>query len=112
MIKKLILRGDSDSKKIKLICDVKFGGVSESELAVLHQVLRLALNGGLTVTREISKQMVDETGLSESVISTNLHRLSKKGLFDKSGRVITAISGLFKDIFDTEGYLFIFKAEE
>ena len=109
MIKKLILRGDSDKKKIKLICDVKFGGVSDSELVVLHQVLRLALNGGLTVTREISKQMVDETGLSESVISTNLHRLSKKGLFDKSGRVITSINGLFKDVFEVKGYVFMFE---
>lgn len=78
----------SPDKQISILSFIRFGRLSDSEIGLISSLL--AIRDGLSVTLDSSttNEIESNTGLNSAAISTYLHRLGKKGVIKKSGRVI------------------------
>ena len=85
--------------KIGIICKVMFTDLPESEMNLLIALIKYSTNNSLFITTAINKQIQIEFGLNDSLVSTALYRLSKKGVIVKSGKTISvhpAFSGVLE----------------
>ena len=96
MIKGLTLGGDIKIK-VGIMCKVMFTELPGSELNVLLALIKYSTNNSLFITTAVNKQIQADFGLNDSIVSTALYRLSKKGIIAKSGKTISvhpAFSGI------------------
>lgn len=82
---------------VETICYLKFGRVPESEIAILKKLLYLSVNNQLVLGIEESKSLREELGISQSLLSTCLHRMVGRNIIKKSGKTIT-LSPVFADV--------------
>lgn len=75
--------------KISLMCYVLNQSLAETEVRALAGIIRFATAGSVTLTIELTKQIRDEYSLSKSALSTSIHRVEKKGLIVRHGKVVT-----------------------
>lgn len=76
-----------------------FGDLSDTEMAVLVEIVGYSAGNTLTITTDISKSIKQITGVTDTSFSTTLHRLEKKKVFDRLSKTIT-LHPAFKDIND------------
>jgi len=96
VIKGLTLGGETKIK-VQTVCKVMFTDLPDSELNVLLALIKYSTNNSLFITLAVNKQIQAEFGLNDSLVSTALYRLSKKGIIAKSGKTISvhpAFSGI------------------
>ena len=96
MIKGLTLGGETKIK-VQILCKVMFTDLPDSELNLLLALIKYSTNNSLFITLAVNKQIQAEFGLNDSLVSTALYRLSKKGIIAKSGKTISvhpAFSGI------------------
>ena len=96
MIKGLTL-GVETKIKVQIMCKLMFTDLPDSELNLLLAIIKYSTNNSLFITLAVNKQIQAEYGLNDSLVSTGLYRLSKKGIIAKSGKTIS-VHPAFSDI--------------
>ena len=107
MIKGIKLPGEAINKKIYIVTHSCFGATSESELKLLRVIIDFATNNSITLTPEVSKQIISAAGISSSLFSTSIHRLEKKGILNSMGKTKN-LHPVYKDILIWEKILISF----
>lgn len=93
--------------KLKVICCIKFEPIPAAELAVLSAIITYSQNNGLFISPDISRQIRQFYGLSESSFNTALFRLVKKGLIKKEGKTVV-LPPIFFGIIEMDNLLISF----
>jgi hypothetical protein len=88
MIKQIKLKGNSLQIKIKCIIELCFGGCSDSELEVMTWLLTYSTGNTITLSTETSRQIKQLAQVGPSAFTTSLFRMEKKGLINRTGKVI------------------------
>lgn len=84
-------------KKVSVISSIAEITLSESEGALLAEIITLSNNNGITISPETSAHIREKLGITQSGFGTSLHRLAEKGAITKKGRNIT-LHPIYKDI--------------
>ncbi len=90
-MKAITIKGDPIKEKVKLFCYIRFGGLPNSELNLLLELLYLSVNNQLVFDIPTSRKVRNTLNMSQSLISTNLYRLQEKGVINKNGKTITIL---------------------
>jgi len=86
MIKGLQIKGKPADRKIETITKICFGQLADSELSLLKTIIDFSTNNSITITPELSKQILVAANLTQSSFGTSLHRLEKKGVLNSMGK--------------------------
>lgn len=108
MIKPITIQGDVLNRKLSFIVPI-FGGISGTELDILTLIIQYSTNNSICITSDLSKQLQIASGVTRSAFSTSLHRLEKKGIFNRTGKTIT-LHPVFNNIEKAEKLLITFSA--
>jgi hypothetical protein len=76
-------------KQIAILSFIKFGRLSESELALLTHLIQFREGLVVEMNKYEYSQISDGSGLNLAAIATTLHRLGSKGVIKKSGRIVS-----------------------
>jgi len=82
--------------------------LSDSESAVLAELLSYSTGNALTLTPEITKQMRSNTSMAPSLFNTCMHRIEQKGAIKKEGKTIM-LSPIYNNMENITGLLVEFK---
>ena len=107
MIKGIKLPGEAIDKKIYIVTQSCFSAVSESELRLIRVIIEFATNNSITLTPDVSKQIILAAGITKSLFSTSIHRLEKKGILNSMGKTKN-LHPVYKDILIWEKILISF----
>lgn len=75
-------------KRIKILTKVFFGEIPEGEMMCLEILIKYSNNNTLSLSGEVGKHIRTESGISESLFSTALHRLEKRLIIRRAGKTI------------------------
>lgn len=101
----------SAGERVKLITLIRFGTIPEGEIKVLQAVLDFSNNNNLAISGGIGKQIKHSTGISDTVFSTGLFRLQKRGIITKKGKTIM-LHPCYKDINELSRFIIQFEPAE
>ncbi len=90
-MKAITIKGDAVKEKVKLFCFIRFGGLPNSELNLLLELLYLSVNNQLVLDIKTSRSIRNKLNMSPSLFSTNSYRLEQKGIINKNGKTITIL---------------------
>jgi hypothetical protein len=79
------------SMKIKVICCVLGHKLSEAELLTLEGLIERSENNSLFLSIPAAMDLRGKKGLSDSALSTALHRLQIKKLIARNGKTISLL---------------------
>lgn len=102
MIKKLEV-----TDRVGYAARVMFPPLSESELSLLKILIDYSSQNTITLSADLSRQIIAATGLKETTFNVSLHRLEKKGVIRSTGKTKT-LHPIFKDINECKGLLISF----
>ena len=108
MIKGIKISGNTADKKIDVIAKICFGQLPSTELRLLRVIIDYATNNSITITPELSKQILVAANLTQSSFGTALHRLEKKRVLNSMGKT-KLLHPVFKDILTWEKILINFE---
>ncbi len=89
MPKVIEIKDGTLESKIRCIGSMFFGTISDTELAVLVQLVLIGENGQLNLTTDASKTICKAINLNPNSLSVCIHRLTKKQAINKRNSVIT-----------------------
>lgn len=96
------------STKINTICRVLGSDLSEKELFILCTLYHSSDNMQIPLTGMIREILSDGAGITDSNLSTILHRLTEKGLIARQNKTII-LNPMFKDLDQLTGVLVKFE---
>lgn len=82
MIKQIKIKEGISAVLVRAI----FGHLSESEQRTLDVLIKFCTNNSITITPDISKQILQAAEITQSSFNTSLHRLEKKGIINSIGK--------------------------
>lgn len=83
--------------RVKIITAIMFGVIPEGEMQTLEAVVKYSVNNTLAVSGGIGKEIKASMGISDTMFSTGLFRLEKRGIITKQGKTIM-LHPVYKDI--------------
>lgn len=90
-MKAFTIKGDPQKEKVRLFCWLRFGGLPNSELNILLELIYMSVNNQLVMEIKTGRSIRTKLNMSQSLLSTNLYRLEQKGIINKNGRTITIL---------------------
>jgi DNA-binding MarR family transcriptional regulator len=78
----------STADKVNILSSLQKIGLSDTESAVLAEIIEHSQNNNITLSVSITKQIRDTLNISATSFNTSLHRLEQKGTIKKEGRTI------------------------
>jgi hypothetical protein len=74
--------------RIKILTKVFFGDIPEGEMKCLEILIKYSNNNSISLSGDIGKHIRSESGITESLFSTALHRLEKRLIIRRAGKTI------------------------
>lgn len=75
--------------KIDILTKICFDPISDSELRLLKVLIDFSTNNSITLTQEVSKQVLEAAAIGQSLFNTSIHRLQKKCILIANGKTKT-----------------------
>ena len=104
MIKGIKIAAD---KRIEIITKLFFPPLSDSELRLLKTLISFSTGNSVTLTADVSKQILLAADIGQSLFNTSLHRLEKKGILNSAGKTKN-LHPIYNNIGDWEKVLISF----
>lgn len=102
---------NATKKKAEMISKLLFTeSLSETELDVLAVILDYSSNNSVTLSLDVSKQVKQQAGVSDSSFSTSLYRLEQKGIIIRQGKTIQ-FHPAFSNIHSVDSFIISFQME-
>lgn len=97
--------------KVSVICQLKFPPIPDNEFKTLLAVISFSTNNTLAITPDVSKQIKFEFTLTDTVFTTSLFRLEKKGFINRQGKTVI-INPAFTEIDKLDKLVISFQSSE
>lgn len=94
--------------KIRALCEVNTIYLADRELLMINAMYEMADNMQVTLTDFVRDQLRSRFGITDSNLSTILHRLTEKGLIARQNKTII-LNPMFKDLDQLTGVLVKFE---
>jgi predicted transcriptional regulator len=99
MIKKLKYENADTALKLRVINSLRLVNLSDTESAVLAELIDNSSNNITTLTIELNKQIRAKLNMNPSLFNTCIHRLQEKGTLKKEGKTLI-LNPLYNNLSD------------
>ncbi len=94
--------------RIKILTKLFFGEIPDGEAKCLEILIKYSTNNTLSLSGDTGRYIRSESGISESLFSTALHRLEKREIIRRAGKNIF-LQPIFNEVNDLGRLVIVFE---